>query len=221
MRESISRLFELISKWQLYYNLCMRSIAIQAGGVSRRMGQDKALLPFLGKPLIERVIQRVAPLGDELFITTNNPENYLVFKVPLYRDVLPGTGALGGLYTALSVSRFPIVLVVACDMPFVNTDILAVAIEKLQASKADVVIPKTEKGYEPFHAVYRCETCIPAIKSAIRSGEKRLISWFSKVNILTIHESGLLVHDPQGIAFINLNTREEFIHAEGLAQELD
>jgi len=183
------------------------------------MGQDKALLPFLGKPLIARVIHRVASLGDELLITTNNPEDYLIFKVPLYRDVLPENGALGGLYTALSVSRFPIVIVVACDMPFVCAEILSMSIDMLQANNADVVIPKTENGYEPFHAVYRREICLPAIKSAIESGEKRLISWFSEANILPIHESELLVHDSQRIAFINLNTKQDFIHAEVLARE--
>ena len=199
----------------------MKSVAIQAGGESRRMGQDKALLPFLGATLIERVINRVAPLGDEILITTNPPQEYKYFKYPLFRDILPGTGALGGLFTALSVSRFPIVIVVACDMPFVNVDILRELIEKLQSSKVDVVIPKTTKGYEPFHAVYRRETCLPAIQSALETGERRLISWFSKVNITPMPESELLLHDPQRIAFRNLNTKEDFQNAEVLAQEFD
>jgi len=199
----------------------MKSVAIQAGGESRRMGQDKALLPFLGTTLVERVISRVAPLGDELLITTNNPQEYLDFKFPIFRDLLPGKGALGGLYTALSVARFPIVIVVACDMPFVNTDILAQAIEKLQANDVDVVIPQTEKGYEPFHAVYRRETCLSAVQSALQSGEKRLISWFPKVKVTPITESELDQYDPQRIAFRNLNTREDFLNAEVLAQELD
>jgi len=198
----------------------MKSVAIQAGGESRRMGQDKALLPFLGATLIERVINRVASLGDEILITTNHPEEYKDFKYPLFRDILPGTGALGGLFTALSVARSPIVIVVACDMPFVNVDILMESIEKLQSSKVDVVIPKTTKGYEPFHAVYRRETCLPAIQSVLESGERRLISWFSKVNITPIPESELLLHDPQRIAFRNLNTKEDFLKAEELARKI-
>ena len=198
----------------------MKSVAIQAGGESRRMGQDKALLPFLGATLIERVINRVASLGDEILITTNHPEEYKDFKYPLFRDILPGTGALGGLFTALSVARSPIVIVVACDMPFVNVDILMESIEKLQSSKVDVVIPKTTKGYEPFHAVYRRETCLPAIQSVLESGERRLISWFSNVNITPIPESELLLHDPQRIAFRNLNTKEDFLKAEELARKI-
>jgi molybdopterin-guanine dinucleotide biosynthesis protein A len=194
----------------------MKSIAIQAGGESRRMGQDKALLPFLGKPLIQRVINRVASLGDELIITTNTPENYLLFKVPLFQDLLPGYGALGGLYTALSVCRFPVVYVVACDMPFVNTGILVRSFEILEAENADAVIPKTANGFEPFHAVYRRNACLPAIKDALMSGEKRLISWFSQARVVAFPESELRLHDPQGLAFMNLNTREDFENAEQL-----
>ena len=185
------------------------------------MGQDKALLPFLGEPLIKRVINRVGPLADELLITTNTPEGYKDFNVPLFKDIQLGIGALGGLYTALSVCRYPFVIVVSCDMPFVNSDILEMSFDILQANNADVVIPKTQNGFEPFHAVYRRETCLPAIISAIQNGEKRLISWFSKVNILAIHESQLLIHDPQRIAFMNLNTRQDFENTELLAKELD
>lgn len=199
----------------------MKSVAIQAGGESSRMGRDKALLPFLGKPLIERVINRVASLGDELIITTNRPGDYMKFGFPLYGDILPGYGALGGLYTALSVCRFPVVIVVACDMPFVSAEIMTMSIEMLQGGNADVVIPRTKNGYEPFHAVYRRETCLPAIKSAIQSGEKRLISWFPSVKISQIPVSDLLDHDPRRIAFMNLNTTEEFINAESLAREVD
>ena len=182
------------------------------------MGQDKALLPFLGKPLIQRVINRVASLGDELIITTNTPENYQLFKVPLFQDLLPGYGALGGLYTALSVCHYPFVYVVACDMPFVNTGILVRSFEVLEAENADAVIPKTAHGFEPFHAVYRRNACLPAIKDALQSGEKRLISWFSQVSVVAFPESELRLHDPQGLAFMNLNTREDFENAEQLAR---
>lgn len=183
------------------------------------MGQDKALMPFLGKPLIQRVITRVASLGDEVVITTNNAQNYLNFKIPLFADLIPGIGALGGLLTALSVCRFPYVFVVACDMPFINPAILAVSFEKLLANDADAVIPQTRNGYEPFHAVYRRESCVPAIERAIQSGEKRLISWFPEIKLIPIQEPELLVHDPQQIAFMNLNTKEDFLKAELLAKE--
>jgi molybdopterin-guanine dinucleotide biosynthesis protein A len=198
----------------------MISIAIQAGGESRRMGEEKALLPFLGTTLIQRVINRVETLGDELLITTNRPQVYQKFNLPLFEDLLPGHGALGGLYTALSAATYPVVIVVACDMPFVNADILSLAIRELDSNEVDVVIPETTKGYEPFHAVYHRENCLPVIRRALDAGERKLISWFPEVKIRVIPDSVLKLYDPQQIAFINLNTREEFLKAEQLAREV-
>lgn len=185
------------------------------------MGQDKAFLPFMGETLLERVMRRVAPLADELLVTTNNPERYLEFKVPLFQDVLPGRGALGGLLTALSVAQFPIVIVVACDMPFVNPLILTAACDRLQSQKADVVIPQLNQGYEPLHAVYLRETCLPAVQKALDLGEQRLVSWFPFVNVVPLAEEDLLQYDPLQIAFWNLNTKEDLKRAENFAREID
>jgi molybdopterin-guanine dinucleotide biosynthesis protein A len=198
----------------------MISVAIQAGGESRRMGQDKALLPFLGESLLERVMKRVNLLGDELLVTTNHPERFLDFGVPLIQDELPGKGALGGLLTALHAAQFSTVIVVACDMPFVNPKILADACDQLHSKQADVVVPHTENGYEPLHAVYRRETCLPAIRAALEAGERRLISWFPSVNVIPIAKDDLIKYDPHRIAFWNVNTPEDLHQAEELAAEL-
>ncbi len=63
----------------------MLTVIIQAGGESRRMGQEKALVPFLGRPLISRVIDRLAPIADEMVITTNHPEAFGFLELPLLR----------------------------------------------------------------------------------------------------------------------------------------
>ncbi len=120
----------------------MLSVVIQAGGESRRMGQDKGLVPFLGEPLILRALKRVAPIADELLVTTNNPDAYRFLGVALHSDILPGLGALGGLFTAISSARGDLVAVVACDMPFVSLPILSLAYERLSRDDADVAIPK-------------------------------------------------------------------------------
>jgi molybdopterin-guanine dinucleotide biosynthesis protein A len=199
----------------------MISVAIQAGGESRRMGKDKALMPFLGRTLLERVLERVSSLGEDLFVTTNQPSKYQEYGVPLFRDVMPGKGALGGLLTALSSAQNPFLVVVACDMPFVNQDLLALAIDRLQSRHVDVVIPHSEKGYEPFHAAYRLETCLPAVKRALSSGERRLISWFPDVKVSPLDEDVLMEYDPRQVAFWNVNTKEDFRNAEKLAIEID
>jgi molybdopterin-guanine dinucleotide biosynthesis protein A len=192
----------------------MLTLAIQAGGESRRMGQDKALLPLLGKPLVARVLSSLSILADEILVTTNRPEDFRFLDVPLYTDKYPGTGALGGLYTALEAARQPLVAVVACDMPFASADLLIFARDRLLTSGADVAIPRSEEGFEPFHAVYRRETCLPAVKKALEAGERRLISWFPDVTVSPILPEEWLPYDPDLLAFWNLNTPDDFQQAE-------
>src|ERR1043165_3098179 len=99
----------------------MLTVCIQAGGQSSRMGEDKALKLFLGRPLIQRVIERLQPIADEIIVTTNRPEDYAFLNQRLVSDLKPGRGALGGLYTAIASAKYEIVGVVACDMPFVSS----------------------------------------------------------------------------------------------------
>jgi molybdopterin-guanine dinucleotide biosynthesis protein A len=192
----------------------MLSIVVQAGGQSTRMGENKALKLFLGRPLIRRVIERLAPIADELLVTTNQPEAFAFLDVPLFPDLLPGRGPLGGLYTALVSARFDRVAVVACDMPFASAPLLVVADSLALSEGADVVIAETAEGFEPLHAVYRRQTCIPAIKSAIDADQWRVISWFPQVKIRRLTPDELERYDPEGLAFWNVNTPEEFAEAE-------
>lgn len=197
----------------------MLTICVQAGGESRRMGQDKALMPFLDQPLIQRVVDRLSPIADEVTVTTNNPDDYRFLGLPLYPDLKPGRGALGGLYTALSSANGDVVAVVACDMPFASAALIEAASRLLAQEGADVVIPDSGGGLEPMHAIYRRETCLPAIESAIKSDKWRLISWFPKVKVRILQPEEVMAYDPSGLAFWNLNTPEEFAEAEERAKQ--
>jgi len=196
----------------------MLSVVIQAGGQSSRMGQDKALKLFLGRPLIRRVIERVQPIADELLVTTNHPEDYAFLKLPLFTDLKPGRGALGGLYTALFSAKHSVVAVVACDMPFASAELFKAASDILVKEEADVVIAKSDEGYEPLHAVYRREICIPAIEAAIASDRWRMDSWFPQVKMRLLTSEEIKLYDPNSLAFSNINTPEEFAQAEQRAQ---
>jgi molybdopterin-guanine dinucleotide biosynthesis protein A len=199
------------------------------------MGEDKALKPFLGRPLIHRVIDRLSPLADEIIVTTNRPEDYAflsdskvsgLLKPRLVPDLVAGRGALGGLYTAVASATSPIVAVVACDMPFASATLLETASRILVQEEADVVIPrepasadKGSQGYEPFHAVYRRATCVPAIQSAIEADKWKVIAWFPSVKVRDLTPAEVAKADPSGRAFWNVNTPEEFAEAERLALE--
>jgi molybdopterin-guanine dinucleotide biosynthesis protein A len=208
----------------------MFSLVIQAGGKSERMGEDKALKSFLGRPLIQQVMDRLAPLADEILVTTNRPEDYAfltdskvsrLWNPRLIPDLIAGRGALGGLYTAVASATHPIVGVVACDMPFASKALFETATRLLVQEEADVVIAKTDEGYEPFHAVYRRDTCVTAIQSAIDADMWKVIAWFPSVKVRELTRDEIAAADPSGLCFWNVNTPEEFAEAERLARLSD
>lgn len=192
----------------------MLTLAIQAGGESRRMGSDKALLPFLGQPLILRLLSRLAWIADEVLVTSNQPEQYRFLGLTPIPDLLPGLGALGGLFTALSAATHPYLAVVACDMPFASPEIFLAELALLRETGADAVIPRSEAGTEPFHAVYRCETCLPHVREAINSGKRRADAWFNKVNLRYMDGEEIHPYDPERLAFFNINTPEDLRESE-------
>jgi molybdenum cofactor guanylyltransferase len=205
----------------------MLTVCIQAGGQSSRMGEDKALKTFLGRPLIQRVIDRLSPIADEVIVTTNRPDDYSFLNVPLIPDLKPGRGALGGLYTAIASASHSFVAVVACDMPFASAALIEAATRIMIQEGADVAIarevPQTEQagksqGYEPLHAVYRRETCLTAINAAIEADQWKVIAWFPQVMVRVLTSDEVKRYDPTGLAFWNVNTPDEFREAEKIAQ---
>ena len=196
------------------------TLVIQAGGESSRMGKEKGLQPFLGQPLVLRTLDRLRPLAAEVFITTNRPQAYAFLGERLQTDLLPERSALGGLYTALGCASQPYVAVVACDMPFANPALLAAVQAALLEHAADLAIPQSSGGLEPFHAVYRRDTCLPHVQAALQAGKRRMDVWFSAVKMHLLLPEAWQQFDPEGLAFWNVNTPEELRQAEATARRL-
>jgi len=196
------------------------TIAIQAGGKSTRMGSNKAKAIFLGQPLILRILERLHHLAGAVMILSNNNDlDYDVLAgIPIYSDLIEGIGPLGGLYTSLKLARTPFVAMVACDMPFTSSQLILYELELMKTLECDVVIPETEQGLEPMHALYRRETCLPNIEAALANNERRLISWFPGMKVEKISTVDLRKIDPQLHMFLNINTPEDLENAELLAQ---
>lgn len=192
------------------------TVVIQAGGESKRMGRSKATVPFAGRPLICRLIERLRTVADEMVVTTNEPENlgfiaqdYPELHVRLATDAFSHRGALPGLYTALDAASNPYVAVVACDMIFASDNLVAAEASAMTESGADVVIPFNKHGYEPFHALYRRETCLPVILEQIEQGSCRAQSFLDKVSVRKFTQDEVLSVEPFGGCFVNANTPEE------------
>lgn len=192
------------------------TVVIQAGGESKRMGRSKATVPFAGRPLICRLIERLRPAADELVITTNEQENlaFLYEKYPdlgirMVSDAVDFRGALPGLLTALRAASNPYVAVVACDMVFASPRLVVAEAIAMKESGADVVVPVNKHGFEPFHAMYRRKTCLPAAFEGVTAGERRAQTMFNKVNVREFTQAEVLAAEPMGGCFINANTPDE------------
>lgn len=197
------------------------TVVIQAGGESRRMGQSKALVPFAGRPLICRMVDRLSPVADELIITTNEGERlqflfemYPELNLKLQPDLHEYRGALPGLHTALEAATNPFVAVVACDMLFASGRLVVAESLAMKESGADIVVPVNKHGFEPFHALYRRDTCLPAIRKTLESGSKRAQEFFNRVNVREFTQQEVLTAEPMGGCFINANTPDELHRLE-------
>ena len=197
------------------------TVAIQAGGESKRMGRSKATVPFAGRALISRIVERLAPAADEILITTNEPENlqflfdeYPKLPIRLVRDELKYRGALPGFLTALTAAQTPYVAIVACDMVFASPRLIVAECAELSFSQADCVVPVNKHGFEPFHAVYRREPCLAAVQQRIKAQEQRAQSFFADVNVCEYPQERVLAAEPMGGCFINVNTPEELAAIE-------
>ena len=192
------------------------TLAIQAGGSSSRMGQNKALLPFGGVPLIEFIVKRGKSLTNDILITTNEVEAFGFLQLPLYPDRLSLRGALVGMYTALNAAQRPMVAVIGCDMPFFSPELLAFQVRQFDGKEIDAVIPRSRGGLEPLHGVYRREPCLPAIQRALENETYSLMSWLALLRVQEIADEQIHPFDRDSRVFINLNTPEEYNQAETL-----
>lgn len=188
-----------------------RTVAIQAGGQSSRMGTDKGLVPLRGRPMIEHVRAAVEDFGDEILVTTNQPDDYRFLDLPLHSDRNPAAGALEGLRTALAAASREQVLVVACDLPFLRSRLL----RELTAEPfpADVRIPEWEGRLQPLCALYR-RSCLAPVEAALEAGDMHMIAFHRQVQVEVVAEETVRRLDPGGVSFFNVNTPQELKQAE-------
>ena len=149
---------------------------ILAGGKSTRYGRNKAFVRIDGVALIERVIQVMGSVFDELLLITNTPEEYAHLNLPMVEDLIKGLGPLGGIYTGLkSISTRRGGFFVACDMPYLCAPLIRLIVG--MQGDSDAVVPKLGWMVEPLHSLYAL-TCIDAIEGLIRSGNCQILQFF-------------------------------------------
>ncbi len=183
------------------------SIILLAGGKSRRMGRNKALLPWHGVPLIQHIVERLREVSHDILLVTNTPREYAFLNLPMVPDVVPHGGSLVGLYSGLEAIRHPWGLVMACDVPFVNTELLDYMLSLRDGFQA--VVPMVGGMHEPLHALYH-KSCLPAMRRHIDAGDKRIISFYPEIRIRLVEEDEIDRFDPKRLSFLNANTPEDW-----------
>ena len=188
---------------------------VLAGGQSARLGMDKSFINANGQPLIEQIVAKLARLSDDVIIVTNSPEKYDHLGARLVGDIYPGKGALGGIYSGLRAAINTYSLVVACDMPFLDLNLLRYMI--LLARGHDVVIPRIGGFLEPLHAIYS-KSCLEPIDRLLARGGFKIIDFFSEVRVRYVEEDEVDIFDPQHLSFFNVNTPSDLEEMKKLAR---
>lgn len=179
---------------------------ILVGGKSRRMGRDKAFLEMAGKPLFRRVLELFQESFSRVVLVGGVPERFASYHLPLLPDIYPGS-PLGGIYTALSQVETDLVFVSSCDLPFPNEAVLRYICSL--SDGFDAVVPETPKGYEPLFALYG-KNCLDQIRSQLESGDFCAYAWYPLAKVRVVSPAELASLDPDGSAFCNINTPEQF-----------
>ena len=183
------------------------------------MGRNKALETIGGKSLIECVIERLRPLTNQLLVVTSREQFDLPVagEAEILVDLYPGKGPLGGIYTGLLASQSSRSIVVACDMPFLNTGLLRYMIEL--SGEFDAVVPRLGEGMvEPLHAVY-FKSCLGSMKIQLERNQLGIYPFLGTIRVRYVEQAECQRLDPQLLSFFNINYQSDLDRAIALAVE--
>jgi molybdopterin-guanine dinucleotide biosynthesis protein A len=179
---------------------------ILAGGKSTRYGSNKALAEVHGTKLIERVVRAIEPLFERLLLVTNTPHEYSYLELPMVEDIIKGLGPIGGIHTGLETISDEAGFFVACDMPYLNENLLRYMVTLKK--DFDAVIPRVGRMVEPLHSLYT-KQCLPILRESIDSQVHQIMRFFQKIRVRYVDEEELRSIDPRLRSFFNINKPED------------
>ena len=183
------------------------------------MGRDKAWLDLAGHPLIERVLEAAQPAVDRLLIviSPDTPERARYhelaarWEAEILHDRQPGAGPLGGIETALtSLPPAETALVLACDLPFLTTELLLRLRQESARRPGEIIVPRDLDGRrQPLAAVYP-SACLAMVREQLREGRRRVDLLYEKFPTRTLTFADLRGLEGAARFFTNLNTPEDY-----------
>ncbi|MBT3319515.1 MAG: molybdenum cofactor guanylyltransferase [Clostridia bacterium] len=175
---------------------------ILAGGKATRMGQDKARIVIDGRAIIDSAIAVLAPLFSEVIIVSNSAQKYAYTNLCVVKDDFADKGVLGGIYTGLKRASCDKCFVTACDMPYIEKDLVA---HLMSYDGYDVVVPVVNGYYEPLLAQYS-KNCLSRIEKALEEGNLKVSDFYEGLNVKEVGEEEISMFDKKLRSFVNMNT---------------
>jgi len=188
---------------------------VLAGGQSRRLGADKALLSLGGAPLLQTVVQRVSEVCPRVIVAVDRPGRYRRLRLParFVADASPGLGPLSGLQSGLRACSMEYALVVACDLPFLNVELLRYMAGLPRSYQA--LVPRSAGRDHPLHAVY-ARSCLPEVDALLAAGGGSMQQLLDRLDVRRLDERDLHQIDPNGLSLLNLNEEADLERARSL-----
>jgi molybdopterin-guanine dinucleotide biosynthesis protein A len=183
---------------------------VVAGGLSRRMGRDKALLPWAGGTLLDHALRRLQAVAGDVRILGGDEARYADRGLPVHADAMAGAGPLAGLLAALEAAAPRPVLLLGVDLPFVTPDLLRHVGGALAGF--DAAVPVTAGGPEPLCAGYG-QRCLEPVRAALAAGERKMTSFWPAVRVKTIETDELARFGDPDQLFRNLNRPADYAAA--------
>ena len=154
----------------------------------------------------------------ETIIIANQPGKYAPLGLPVYADIMPDKGSLGGIYSALRHARTEYILALACDMPCLSPGLLRYMVG-LVDDATDIVAPRVQGYPQGLHAIYR-KTCLTPIRQQLDANRLKIIRFYDQMRLRYIDEAEYAQFDAAGMSFENLNTPDDLALArDRLAQD--
>jgi molybdopterin-guanine dinucleotide biosynthesis protein A len=189
---------------------------VLAGGKSRRMGRNKALLELHGRPLALRAGDLLRPWVAAVTLV-GSPGQRVSLGMPILTDLFPDRGPLGGICTGLEQSRCDWNVFLACDMPFVEGTFVRFLRERALMSDADAVLPKTEQSLEPLCAAYH-RRCLPVMRRVLETSQGGVVDALKQLRVEVIPTGQLAAHGFSEEMFADVDTGEDWSEIVALSK---
>lgn len=186
--------------------------AIVAGGQARRFGgRDKSRLTVDGRTIIVRQVEVLQRVASDIFIVAPQDERFGDLGLPVHADRVAGAGVLGGIYTALDVATADRVLVVACDLPFLDAGLLSLLVER--AADGDGAWVRTERGVEPLLACYQ-RAAAPRLRARIDAALFKAADLCDGLKMIDVTTADVAKFGAPERLLTNLNTPDDYARVQ-------